>query len=105
MFDNIFCIPFDFEILESSLPFYQYGLGSRLTYELMFADYSDVIKSTNADASYKISKISLEFNTVTNASLANQIRNEYMKTSILYDRTLRSRIIPLKDSDASFQWI
>ena len=44
IFDNKFCIPSDFEILESSLPldfeilkssfpFYQYGLGSRLTYE------------------------------------------------------------------------
>ena len=25
--DNKFCIPLDFEILESSLPLYQYGLG------------------------------------------------------------------------------
>ena len=32
IFDNKFCIPLDFEILESDLPFYQYGLGSRLTY-------------------------------------------------------------------------
>ena len=47
IFDNRFCIPLDFEILESSLPLYQYGLGSRLTYELTFADYSDVIKSTD----------------------------------------------------------
>ena len=39
IFDNKFCIPLDFEILESSLPLYQYGLGSRLTYELTFADY------------------------------------------------------------------
>ena len=31
MYDNRFCIPLDFEILESSLPLYQYGLGSRLT--------------------------------------------------------------------------
>ena len=31
IFDNKFCIPLDFEILESSLPLYQYG---RLTYEL-----------------------------------------------------------------------
>ena len=38
IFDNKFCIPLDFEILESSLPLYQYGLGSRLTYELTFAD-------------------------------------------------------------------
>ena len=44
IYDNHFCIPLDFEILESSLPLYQYGLGSQLTYELTFADYSDVIK-------------------------------------------------------------
>ena len=34
IFDNKFCIPLDFEILESSLPLYQYGLSSPLTYEL-----------------------------------------------------------------------
>ena len=45
IFDNKFCIPLDFEILESSLPLYQYGLGSHLTYELTFADYSSVIKA------------------------------------------------------------
>ena len=50
IYDNRFCIPLDFEILETSLPLYQYGLGSRLTYELTFADYSDVIKSTDPDA-------------------------------------------------------
>ena len=61
IFDNKFCIPLDFEILESSLPLYQYGLGSRLTYELTFADYSDVIKSTDPDATYTISNISLQF--------------------------------------------
>ena len=31
IYDNRFCIPLDFEILESSLPLYQYGLGSSLT--------------------------------------------------------------------------
>ena len=101
-FDNKFCIPLDFEILESSLPLYQYGLGSRLTYELTFADYSDVIKASNPDVSYTISNNSLVFDTLTNTSLASQIRTEYMKTSILYDRILRSRIIPLNNSDTSF---
>ena len=48
IFDNKFCIPLDFEILESDFPFYQYDLGSRLTYELTFADYSDVIKASRA---------------------------------------------------------
>ena len=102
IFDNKFCIPLDFEILESSLPLYQYGLGSCLTYELTFADYSDVIKTSNPDATYTISNISLEFDTVINASLTSQIRTEYMKSSSLYDRILRARIIPLNDSSTSF---
>ena len=102
IYDNRFCIPLDFEILETSLPPYQYGLGSHLTYELTFADYSDVIKSTDIDATYTISNISLEFDTIINASLASQIRTEYMKSSILYDRILRACIIPLNKSDTSF---
>ena len=70
IYDNHFCIPLDFEILETSPPFYQYGLGSRLTYELTFADYSDVIKAMDPDATYTISNVSLEFDTIINASLA-----------------------------------
>ena len=102
IYGNHFCIPLDYEILGSSLPLYQYGLGSRLTYELTFADYSDVIKATDPDATYTISNISLEFDTIINASLTSQIRTEYMKSSILYDRILRARIIPLNNSDTSF---
>ena len=60
IYDNRFYIPLDFEILESSFPLYQYGLGSCLTYELTFADYSDVIKAMDPDATYTISNISLE---------------------------------------------
>ena len=102
IYDNHFDITLDFEILETSLPFYQCGLGSHLTYQLTFADYSDVIKSTDSDATYRISNISLEFDTVINASLASQIRTEYMKSGILYDRILRAHIIPLNKSDTSF---
>ena len=102
IYDNRFCIPLDFEILESSLPLYQYGLGSHLTYELTFANHSDVIKATDPDATYTISNISLEFDTIINASLASQIRTDYMKSSILYDRILRAHIIQLNKSDTSF---
>ena len=102
IYDNHFCIPLDFEILESGLPLYQFGLGSCLTYELTFADYSDVIKATNPDATYMISNISLEFDTIINAPLAGKIRTEYMKSSIPYDRIFRACIIPLNKSDTSF---
>ena len=98
IFDNKFCNPLDFEILESSLPLYQYGLGSCLTYKLTFA----VIKASNPDASCTISNISQEFDIVTNASLASQIRTEYMKSSTLHDRILRAHNIPINNSDKSF---
>ena len=68
IFENKFSTPLVFGILKSALPLYQYGLGSRLTYEVTFADYSDVIKASNPDATYTISNISLEFDTVMNAS-------------------------------------
>ena len=61
-----------------------------------------MIKATNPDASYTISNISLEFDAVLNASLASQIRTEYMKSSVLYNRILRARIIPLNDSSTRF---
>ena len=102
IYDNRFSIPLDFEILVYSFPLYQYGLGSHLTYELTFANYSDVIKATDPHATYTISNISLEFDTITNASLSSQIRIEYMKSSILYDRILRTSIIQFNKSDTSF---
>ena len=102
IYNNRFCIPLDFEILESSLPLYQYGLGSRLTYELTFSDYSNVIKAMHPNTTHTISNISLEFDTIINASLASQIRIEYIKSSILYNGILRARIIQLDKSDTSF---
>ena len=86
----------------ASYPPSLYGLRSHLTYELTFAGYSDVIKASNPDASYTTFNISLEFDTVINASLASQIRAEFMKSSTLYDRILRARIMPLIDSSTSF---
>ena len=39
-FKNMFCIPLDFELLETHMPFYQAGLGDRLEYELTFKSNS-----------------------------------------------------------------
>ena len=39
-YGNKFIIPLDFEMLDSSTPYYQAGLGNRLCYEIMFNDYN-----------------------------------------------------------------
>ena len=57
---NKFIIPLDFEMLDSSAPYYQAGLGNRLCYEIMFNDYNRIIKSAVAspDAKYEVKGIS-----------------------------------------------
>ena len=37
---NKFIIPLDFEMLDSSAPYYQAGLGNRLCYEITMNDYN-----------------------------------------------------------------
>ena len=99
-YKNRFCIPLDFELLESHMPFYQAGLGDRLEYELTFNDYNKVINSTDVDASYTIKNICLEFDTVSDTELARQIRQQTNgKMAILYDRILRHRKITKNKSD------
>ena len=99
-YGNRFCIPLDFELLETHMPFYQAGLGDRLEYELTFNDYNKVIKSTDATSSYTIKNICLEFDTVSDTELARQIKQQVSgKMVILYDRILRHRKITKNKSD------
>ena len=60
-YGNKFIIPL--EMLDSSAPYYQAGLGNRLCYEITFNDYNRVAKSAVSspkvpDAKYEISNIS-----------------------------------------------
>ena len=100
VYKNRFCIPLDFEILETHMPFYQAGLSDRLEYELTFNDYNNVIKSSDRDSSYTIKNICLEFDIVSDAHLARQIKNQIDGTMVIYfDRILRQRKILKNKSD------
>ena len=71
VFGDRFFTQLDFELHESHMPFYQSALGDRLKYELIFNDYSHVIQAAgDANASYHIGGISLEFDMVTLSELA-----------------------------------
>ena len=108
-YGNKFIIPLDFEMLDSAAPYYQAGLGNRLCYELTFNDYSRVTKSgvslpKVADAKYKITDISLEYEIATQTNLARSIRSEYQHMALLYDRILRHRKIIVNKSDTVWNW-
>ena len=74
---NRFYVPLDFKLLMDHQPFYQAGLTDRLSYELTFNNYSKVVSSTDVNAKYIISGISLEYGVVTNAELSRMIKNLY----------------------------
>ena len=103
---NKFIIPLDFKMLDSSVPYYQAGLGNRLCHEITFSDYNRVINSMAAspDAKYKITDISLEYEIVTQPTLAKYISDEYQNMALLYDRVLRHRQIKVNKSDTTWNW-
>ena len=103
-YGNKFIIPLDFEMLDSSIPYYQAGLGNRLCYEITFNDYNIVIKAGKTDAKYTISDISLEYEIATHPVLANSIKLEYQNMALLYDRVLRHRQIQVNKSDTIWNW-
>ena len=93
-------------MLDSTLSYYQVGLGNRLCYEITFNDYNRVIKSAVAspDAKYKITDISLEYEIVTQATLPKYISDEYQNMALSYDRVLRHRQIKVNKSDTTWNW-
>ena len=103
---NKLVIPLDFEMLDRSAPYYQAGLRNRLCYEITFNEYNRVISSTGAapDAKYEISNISLEYEIVTQPTLARSIKAEYDEIVLLYDRILRHRQIPVNKLNTIWNW-
>ena len=105
-YGNKFFIPLDSEMLDSSAPYYQEGLGNRLCYEIRFNDYNRVINSSVAapDAKYKITDMSLEYEIVTQPGLMRDIRSEHQSMVLLYDRILRHKQIPVNKKDTMWNW-
>ena len=105
-YENKFIIPLDYEMLDSSTPYYQAGLGTRLCYEITFNDYNRVINSSVAapDATYKITDISLECEIITQPDLARSIKAEYDEMVLYFDRILRHRKIIVDKSDTVWNW-
>ena len=105
-YGNKFLIPLDFEMLDSSAPYYQAGLRNRLCYKITFSDYNRVVKSAVAcpDAKYVISNISLEYEIVSNSTLARSIKTEYDEMALLYNRILRHRQVKVNKSNTTWNW-
>jgi hypothetical protein len=101
-----FCIPLDFELLVSHSPYCQSALGDKLVFEFGFQPNSKVILATgDADASYKLTNIALEYDIVTDPGLARHIKNQYTnKTAVYFDRIQRQEIKQLNKNQTMWNF-
>ena len=81
-YDNRFYIPLDFELLEDHAPFHQSGLSDVLTYEIIFNDHASIVKATTA-STYKITNLALEYEMVTQPTLAASIRSQFQGQTVV----------------------
>ena len=93
-------------MLDSTMPYYQLGLGNRLWYGITFIDFDQVIASSEPkpDARYEITGVSLEYESVTQPDLMALIVTEYQSMALQYERILRNRQIPVNKSDTRWSW-
>ena len=103
-YGNKFIIPLYFEMLDSLAPYYQVGLENRLCYELKFNDYNRVINSSKTDATYKITDISLEYEIVTQPTLADLSKLNMMEWCCCMTEFSDHRKIIVNKSDATWNW-
>lgn len=80
-------IPLDFPLLEDHGPYSQSALADQLVFEIKFKPAAEIMLTSDTSASYSLSDILLEFETVTDPQLARLVKNQYQnKMVIFYER-------------------
>ena len=87
VFEKKYKIPLDFELLTCHSPLYKFPIQEDIIFEITLSSVEDIIVTDKIDNwNYKLENICLEYNTVTNETLARQLQNNYMSGfSIFYD--------------------
>ena len=87
VFEKKYKIPLDFELLSTHAPFYKFPIQEDVIFEITLAPKEDIIfTTTTANMNYELKNICLEYDTVTNESIARQLLNNYNAGwPVLYD--------------------
>ena len=87
VFGEKYKIPLDFELLSTHSPFYKFPIQEDVIFEITLAPKEDIIvTTTTTNMNYELKNICLEYETVTNETLARQLMNNYNAGfSIYYD--------------------
>lgn len=101
IYEKKYKIPLDFELINDYAPLYKYAIQEDIIFEITFAPVNEIIvTSVSKDMNYKLSNICLEYDTVTDESIANTIQTQYQQGySILYDYIDKFKTVSLDVND------
>jgi hypothetical protein len=87
VFEKKYTIPLDFDLLSTPALFYKFPIEEGVVFGITLAPKEDVIVAdTTANMNYKLENISLEYDTVTNETLARELERNYNAGfSLFYD--------------------
>ena len=85
VFGNKYKIPLDFELLTTQAPVYKFPIQEDIIFELTLAPKEDIIvTSTTKDMNFELKNICLEYDTISNETIARQLVNNYNAGFSLY---------------------
>ena len=85
IFGNKYKIPLDFELLTTHAPVYKFPIQEDIIFELKLAPKEDIIvTATTAKMNYELKNICLEYDTISNETIARQLVNNYNAGFSLY---------------------
>jgi len=101
IYGNKYKIPLDFELINNNAPLYKHAIQEDLIFEITFAPISDIIISESiTNWNYKLSNICLEYDTVTDATIASTIQTRYQQGySVLYDYIDKFKTVNIAAND------
>ncbi len=101
IYGNKYKIPLDFELINDYAPLYKYAIQEDIIFEITFAPVTEIIiTKVTKDWNYKLSNVCLEYDTVTDESIANTIQTQYNQGySVLYDYVDKFKTVSIDSND------
>ena len=101
VFDKKYMIPLDFDLIATHAPLYKFPIQEDIIFEISLAPKEDIIVAdVIANMSYKLENICMEYETVTDKTIASQLTANYNSGfSFFYDYVDLSKTVNVLAND------
>lgn len=103
VFESKYKIPLDFDIITNHIPLYKYVINEDIIFEITLNQNNSVLKGDSSklkELGYKLTNICLEYDSVTNSSIASTIEQQYNSGyAFLFDKVDYFKTVKVTSND------